>query len=139
MDAGAAAGGMKDDAGEGVGVVGEAGALIGGGRLGGGDGSAGQGGGGGECLALAGGKDGDAEGIELKAEAVREGEGDVFLEGLVGCGAVGAETGASVVSTVRGVKEDELAGGGDGAWCRGLRYGVGWWRGCGLRCRGSGA
>ena len=83
VDAGAAVGGVEDQAGEGVGVVGKAGALVGRRRLRGGDGRACRGRGGGKCLVFAGGEGGDAEGIELKPEAIGEGEGDVFFGDLV--------------------------------------------------------
>ena len=92
MDAGAAGGGVEDEAGGGMGVVGDLGALVGGE----GDGRVG----------VAGGDDGEAAGGEEGAEAGGEGEGDVFFEEVVG------EVGAGVGASVGGVEEDDGAGGG---------------------------
>ena len=55
MDAGAAGGGMEDDAGHGMGAVGDLGALVGGERIG--------------NVGVAGGDDGEACGGECGAEA----------------------------------------------------------------------
>ncbi len=76
MDAGAAGGGVEDEAGGGVGVVADLGALVGGE----GDG----------WVGFVGGDDSEAAGGEEGAEAGCEGEGDVFFEQVVGRRAPGS-------------------------------------------------
>jgi len=98
VNAGAAGGGVEDEAGGGVGVVADLGALVGGegdGRIG-----------------VAGGDDGKAAAGEGGAEAGGEGEGKIFFEKVVG------EVGAGVGTSMSGVEEDRgardgLLGGGD--------------------------
>jgi hypothetical protein len=91
VNTGAAGGGVEDEAGGGVGSVADLGTLVGG------EGDGGVG--------FVGGDDGEAAGGEEGAEAGGEGEGDVFFEEIVG------EAGAGVGASVRGVEEDEGAGG----------------------------
>ena len=104
MDAGAAAGGVQGEADGGAGVVGDFGALVGGEESGG--------------IGGAGGDNGEVSGGEQGAEAVGEGQGDVFFEEIV------AEMGSGVGAAVGGVEQDEGAGG------RG-------WGGFGLRGEGD--
>ena len=92
MDAGAAGGGVEDEAGGGVGVVADLGALVGG------EGNGGVG--------FVGGDDGEAVGGEEGSEAGGEGEGDVLFEEVVG------EARPWVWASVSGVEEDD--GMGDG-------------------------
>ena len=113
VDAGAGVGGVKDDAGEGMDVVGEAGALVWrgiglrwgewgglwcGGRLL-------SGGWGGGCLGFAAEEGGDAERGELEADAIGEARGDVFFEELLA--GVGGKVSSGVVAAVGGIEEDE--------------------------------
>ena len=74
---------MEDEAGGGVSVVGDFGALVGG------EGDGGVG--------VAGGEEGEACGGELGSEASGEGEGEVFFEDVVG------EVGSGVEASVGGV------------------------------------
>lgn len=101
MDAGAAAGGVQNEAEVGVIVVGDLRALVGG------EGCGGVGG--------AGGDDGEVSRGEQSAQAVVEGEGNVFFELVVG------QARARVRAAVGGIEQDESAGGtgNDGG---GLRY-----------------
>ncbi len=89
VDAGAAGGGVDEEAGGGAGVVGEAGALVGGDGVGG--------------VGVAWGDDVEAGCGEGGAELGGEGEGEVFLEDVVG------ELGSGVGASVGGVEEDEVA------------------------------
>ena len=82
---------MEGEAGVGVGVIGDLGALVGGegyGRVG-----------------VAGGDDSEAAGGEGSTKAGGEGEGDVFFKHVVG------EMGSGIGAPVRGVKEDDGASG----------------------------
>ena len=102
MDAGrAGAGGVEDDAGEGMDVIGETGASVSGerGRDGGRPRRSWSG-----LIGFAGGEDGETEGGELKSQAIGQGEGDVFLEELLA--SAGGDTGARVIAAVGGVKEN---------------------------------
>jgi len=92
VNAVAAGGGVEDEAGGGVRVVADLGALVGGEGDGGVD--------------FVGGDDGEAAGGEEGAEAGCEGEGDVFFEEVVG------EVGSGVGASVSGIEEDDGAGGG---------------------------
>ncbi len=87
---------MEDEAGGGVGVIGDVGALVGG------EGDGGVG--------VAGGDDGEATDGEDGAEAGGEGQGEGFLRELVG------EVGSGVGAAVGGVEEDGGAGGGLLGW-----------------------
>jgi len=92
VNAVAAAGRVKDEAGGGVAVVADLSALIGGegnGRIG-----------------IAGGDDGESAGAERGAEPGSEDQGKVFFEHVVG------EMGAGVRASVRWIEEDDGAGGG---------------------------
>ena len=83
---------MESEAGVGVSVIGDLGALVGGegnGRIG-----------------VSGGDNGEAAGGEGGAEAGGEGEGDIFFEDVVG------EMGTDVRAPVRGIKKDGGARGG---------------------------
>jgi len=89
MDAGAARGGVEDEAGGGMGVVADFGSLV-----------SGQGGGG---VGVARGDDGEAGCAKGGTKARGEGEGDVFFEEAVG------EMGSGVRASVGGIEEDEGA------------------------------
>ena len=102
MDAGAAGGGMEEDAGGGSGVVGLAGALVW------------REGVGGVCVAW--GDDGEVGDGERGAEARGEGEGEIFFEDVVG------ELGSGVGAAVGGIEKDEVAVGG--GWGGGGSLGV---------------
>ncbi len=90
MDAVAAGGGVEDEAGGGVSVIGDLGALVGGEE--------------GSGVAVAGDDDGEATGGERGSEGGGEGQGEVFFEELV------AEAGSGVGASVGGVEEDDCAG-----------------------------
>lgn len=98
VDAGAAAGGVEDEAEGGAVVIGDLGALVGG------EDDSGIGG--------AGGDDGEVVGGEGGAETVVEGEGDVFFEEIAG------EAGSGIGAAVGGIEQDEGSGGAgdDGSW-----------------------
>ena len=141
MQPGAAAGGVQQKAGGGVGVVGDAGAVVQ--REGRGCGV--------RCglqcggVAVAGQDDGEAAGEQKRAQAEGEGERDVLFEGVV------ADAGAGIGAAVAGVEHDHVAveavdgvgrvlGGGLCRFCRRRRRGgQGMCRGCaGCRWRGRG-
>ena len=116
MDACARAGRMQDDAGEGMAVVGQAGALIGCrcGRdsCGGGRDARNS------RFGLAGGENSEAEGGELRAKAAREDEGEVFFKDRLAGGC--DQMRAGVVATVGRIEEDEgVVQGGSDCWLRG--------------------
>jgi hypothetical protein len=90
MNAVAAGGGVEDEAGGGMGVVGDLGALVGG------EGDGGVG--------VAGGDHREAAGGEESAEAASEGQGHVFFKDIVG------EMSAGVGASVTGIEEDDGAG-----------------------------
>ena len=125
MNAGAGPGGVEDDAGEGMDVIGEAGARIGceGCRGWSSDSRRGR------CVpwrgyvSLSRGESGEAEGRELKADAVAEGEGEVFLEELLA--GAGKEVRPGVVAAVCGIDEDEGVIEGEARWSGRGRCGIG--------------
>ena len=88
MQAGAGGRGVEDDAGDGVGAVGDFGALIGGERNGG--------------VGVAGGSYGEVGGRESGTQFEGEGQGDIFLEDTIAKGCAGIGT------AVGGVEEDEV-------------------------------
>lgn len=113
MDAGAAGGGVDEDAGEGSWVVGEAGALVG-------VEDVAEGG-----VGVAGGDCGEAGGGQQWAQATGKGEGEVFLGEVVG------DVGADVVSTVGGVEDDDGSAEGGGLSLEGCRDEAAEEQGCG--------
>ncbi len=112
MDAGAAGGGVDDEAGGGFGVIGDAGALVGG-EVG---------------VGVVGGDYGEAGGTEERAETGGEGQGEIFFHGVVG------EVGSGVGASVGGVEEDDGADGFGRLWDGEglLQWRCGGWL-CGLR------